>query len=89
MHPHNVCRRCPQDVSRECPQEVALGSPQDVIFQRPEDVASGRTLVLYRELYGDVHRISFGDVLRTSSRRNFADGVTTDISPKNTALHQF
>ena len=58
-----------------------LGRPQDVIFQRPKDVVRGRPqdverrcpLALQRGPYEDVHRMSFGGVLRTSSGRNFTE----------------
>ena len=53
----------------------------DVIFQRPKDVVRGRPqgdgrrcpLALHRGPYKDFHRTSFGDVLRTSSGRNFTE----------------
>ena len=53
-----------------CLQEVTLGRPQGVIFQRLNDVSRGRSLALRREPFGDVHRTSFRDVLRTSSGCN-------------------
>ena len=67
------------------PQDFTLGRPlrrpQDVIFQRPKDVVRGSPqdvergcpLALHRGPYEDVHRISFGGVLRTSSFRNFTE----------------
>ena len=59
------------------PHDVTLRHPQDVIFQllqdggrgRPQDVDRGRPLAL--------HRGPYGDVLRTSSGRNFADWVVS------------
>ena len=50
---------------------------QDVIFQRPKIVGRGCPLALHRRPYGDVHKTSLGEVLRTSSGRNFAEWVTT------------
>ena len=53
-----------------CLQDVTSGRPQGVIFQRLNDVSRGCPLALHGEPYGDVHRTSFRDVLRTSLGRN-------------------
>ena len=54
-------------------QDVTLVRPQDAIFTLSKDVVSGLPLVLRRGPYGDVHRTSFGDVLRTFSGHKFAE----------------
>ena len=63
------------------PQGVTLGRPQDVIFRRPEDFARGRPqdvgmrrpLALHIGPFRNVHTMSFGGVLKTSSRCNFVE----------------
>ena len=60
-----------------------LERPQDVIFQRPEDVGRGRPqdlgrrcpVALHSGLNRDVHRTSFGYVLRTPLGHDFAGWV--------------
>ena len=47
------------------PGDGTLERRQDVIFQRPKDVGRGLSLALHRGPNGDVHRMFFGDVLRT------------------------
>ena len=63
------------DVTLEHPQDVIFQCPKGVGRGRPQDVGGGHPLALYRGPYRNVHRISFGDVLRTSSARNFAGWV--------------
>ena len=52
---------------------VLRTSVGDVDRGHPQDVGRGRLLALHRGQYGDVHRTPFRDVLKTSSRRNFAE----------------
>ena len=76
--PRNLCRRRLQDVGRVRHLALHIGHYgyilrtlswnvlQEVIFQRPKDVGDrGRPLALHSRPYGNVHRISFGEVLRT------------------------
>ena len=52
--------------------DVIFEPPQDVVRGPPQDVDIGRPLPLLIGTYGHVQRTHFRNVLRTSSRRNFA-----------------
>ena len=85
LHPKDVSRgpwRYVQDNIQGHLHQVALVRPQDVIFQRPEEVGRGPQvgdLALHTGSYGEVHSTPFGDVLRTSLRRNLAEWAYTIV----------
>ena len=64
------------------PQDVTLRRPQDIIFQRPKDVGRGRPQEVGRGRPLVLHRGPYGDIIRRSSGRNFAERVVSLIFSK-------